>query len=63
MLLAREMPVNAVARHVGVTDKWIWRVVTHDILKAMGKLDLSRLCGIGLDKRQPSVDIMTSPSS
>ena len=28
MLLAREMPVNAVARYVGVTDKRIWRVVT-----------------------------------
>ena len=50
MLLAREMPVNAVARYVGVTDKRIWRVVTHYVLKAMGKLDLSRLCGIGLDE-------------
>ena len=36
MILAREMPVNAVARYVGVTDKRIWRVVTHYVLKAMG---------------------------
>jgi transposase len=50
MLLAREMPVNAVARYVGVTDKRIWRVVTHYVFKAMGQLDLSRLCGIGLDE-------------
>ncbi|WP_031387705.1 ISL3 family transposase [Desulfonatronum thiodismutans] len=50
MLLAREMPVNAVANYVGVTDKRIWRVVTHYVYQAMGKLDLSRLCGIGLDE-------------
>lgn len=50
MLLAREMPVNAVSRYVGVTDKRIWRVVTHYVFKAMGKLDLSGLCGVGLDE-------------
>ena len=50
MILAREMPVNAVARYVGVTDKRIWRVVTHYVFKAMGKLDLSGLCGIGLEE-------------
>lgn len=50
MLLAREMPVNAVARYIGVTDKRIWRIVTHYVLKAMCKLDLSRLCGIVIDR-------------
>ena len=50
MLLAREMPVNTVARYVGVTDKRIWRVVTHYVFKAMGQLDLSGLCGVGLDE-------------
>lgn len=50
MILAREMPVNAVARYVGVTDKRIWRVVTHYVLKAMGQIDLSGLCGVGLDE-------------
>lgn len=50
MLLAREMPVNAVARHVGVTDKRIWRVVSHYVFKAMGRLDLSRVYGVGLDE-------------
>ena len=50
MVLSREMPVNTVARYVGVTDKRIWRVVRHYVLKAMGKLDLSGLCGLGLDE-------------
>jgi transposase len=50
MLLAREMPVNAVANYVSVTDKRIWRVVEHYVFKAMGQLDLSGLCGVGLDE-------------
>jgi len=50
MLLAREMPVNSVANYVGVTDKRIWRVVTHYVFQAMSKLDLSGLCGVGLDE-------------
>ena len=50
MLLAREMPVKTVAGYVGVTDKRIWRVVKHYVFKAMGKLDLSGLRGIGLDE-------------
>lgn len=50
MILAREMPINAVAKYVGVTDKRIWRVVTHYVFKAMGRLDLKGLCGVGLDE-------------
>jgi len=50
MLLAREMPVNAVVKYVNVTDKRIWRVVDHYVSKAMGQIDLSGLCGIGLDE-------------
>ncbi|NCC26437.1 MAG: ISL3 family transposase [Deltaproteobacteria bacterium] len=50
MLLAREMPISAVASHVGVTDKRIWRVVEYYVFKAMGQVDLSKLCGIGLDE-------------
>jgi transposase len=50
MSLAREMPVNAVARHVGVMDTRIWRIIKHYVLQAMNKLDLSNLCGIGLDE-------------
>jgi hypothetical protein len=42
MSLVREMPVNAVARHVGVTDKRIWRVVTRYVMQAVSKLDCSQ---------------------
>ena len=50
MSLAREMPVNAVARYVGVTDKRVWRIVQQYVFKAMGKIDLSGLSGIALDE-------------
>ncbi len=50
MSLVREMPVSAVARHVGVTDKRLWRIVHHYVSKAMEGLDLSDLKAIGLDE-------------
>lgn len=50
MSLAREMPVNAVARHVGAMDTRIWRIIKYYVAQAMSKLDLSKLCGIGLDE-------------
>lgn len=50
MLLSREMPVNTVAKHVGVTDKRIWRVVEHYVHRAMEQLDLGGLQGLGLDE-------------
>lgn len=50
MALAREMPVNAVARHVGVTDQRIWRIIRHYVMRAMSGLDLSGVCGVALDE-------------
>ena len=50
MALAREMPVNAVARHVGVTDQRIWRIINHYVLRAMSDLDLSDVHGVALDE-------------
>jgi transposase len=50
MSLAREMPINAVARHVEVTDKRLWRIVHHYVSKAMKGLDLSGLEAVGLDE-------------
>jgi len=50
MSLAREMPVKAVARFVGVTDKRIWRIIRHYVFKAMTRLDLSNVHGIALDE-------------
>jgi hypothetical protein len=29
MMLVKEMPVNAAAKHMAITDKSLWRVVEH----------------------------------
>ncbi|SMP83323.1 Transposase, partial [Desulfonatronum zhilinae] len=50
MSLVREMPVNAVARHVEVTDKRLWRIVRHYVSKAIAALDLKSLKAVGLDE-------------
>jgi len=50
MSLCREMPVSAVARHVGVTDKRLWRVVSHYVTEALGRLDLSSMTALALDE-------------
>jgi len=50
MMLVKEMPVNAAAKHMAITDKSLWRVVEHYVSKAMSKLDLSSLVGFGLDE-------------
>ena len=44
------MPVNAVARHVEVTDKRLWRIVHHYVSKAIAALNLKSLKAIGLDE-------------
>jgi hypothetical protein len=50
MSLVGEMPVSAVARHVGTTDNRLWRIIRHYVAEAMNHLDLSGLCGLGLDE-------------
>ena len=50
MSLVREMPVNAVAPHVGVTDTRLWRIVRHHVSKAIAALNLRELKAIGLDE-------------
>jgi transposase len=50
MSLLREMPVNAVARHVEVADKRLWRIVRHYVSKAIENLDLKDLKAVGLDE-------------
>jgi hypothetical protein len=44
------MPVNAVAHHVDVTDKRLWRIVHHYVSKAIAALNLKSLKAIGLDE-------------
>jgi transposase len=50
MSLVREMPVNAVTRHVEVTDTSRWRIVHHYVAKAITALNLKSLKAIGLDE-------------
>lgn len=50
MTLIREMPVFSAARIIGITDKRLWRIVDYYVGKAMSKLDLSTVAGIGLDE-------------
>jgi len=50
LTLAREMPVNAAARIIGIGDKRLWRIVQHYVAQAVAQLDLSRVQAIGLDE-------------
>ena len=50
MVLVREMPVAAVSKVIGVDDKSLWRMVFYYVEKAMKRLDLSNVTGIGVDE-------------
>lgn len=50
LTLAREMPVNAAARIIEITDHRLWRIIEHYVAKAIAKFDLSLLKAIGLDE-------------
>ena len=50
LTLVREMPVNAAARIMEITDKRLWRVVQHYVAKAVASFDLSAVQAIGLDE-------------
>jgi transposase len=48
--LARQMPVRAIARLIGVRDKRLWRMIKHYVEQALAKVDLRRLRRIGVDE-------------
>jgi len=50
LTLVREMPVNAAARIIEITDKRLWRIVEHYVDKAVARFDLSDVKAIGLDE-------------
>lgn len=50
LLLVREMPVLAAARLIGITDKRLWRIVEHYVVRAVAGLDLSGVRAVGLDE-------------
>jgi len=50
LMLAREMPVNAAARIIEITDKRLWRIVEHYVAKAVAAFDLSTVQAVALDE-------------
>ena len=50
VILAREMPVLAAARIIGITDQRLWRIIEHYVGQAVARLDLGRLKAVGLDE-------------
>ena len=50
VMLARSMPVLAVARFVGEHDTLVWRIVTHYVDAARAKADHSRVTQVGVDE-------------
>jgi len=50
MTLVREMPVNAAARIMEITDQRLWRVVEHYVAQALARFDLTAVKAIGLDE-------------
>jgi len=50
MAMMRMMPVNAVARQLGVTDKRLWRILEHYVGKDLAEQDLSSLEKVGIDE-------------
>jgi transposase len=50
LMLAREMPVAALARFVGETDHRLWRIIEHYVEKALAQLDLSAVKAVALDE-------------
>ena len=50
MTLVKEMPVSAVARILGETDKRLWRVVEHYVELGLEKQNLKELKKVGIDE-------------
>ena len=50
MVLAKEMPINAIARLVGEEDTRIWRILHHYVQEARAGQDYSEVRQIGVDE-------------
>jgi len=50
MVLAREMPVSAMATILGEHDTRLWRVIHHDVEQARAQQDCSAVCQVGMDE-------------
>src|SRR3546814_6094977 len=50
LMLAREMPVLAAAREMGITDQRLWRIIGHYVGAALERLDLADLKAVAFDE-------------
>ncbi len=50
MLLAKDMPVNAIAELTGEHDTRLWRILNHYVEEARAKLDFSEVKQVGIDE-------------
>jgi len=50
MTLAKQMPVNAIARLVGENDTRLWRVLRHYVQEARSAVDMSEVQRVGVDE-------------
>ena len=62
MTLAKEMPVNAIARLVGEYDTRIWRILTHYVEQARRNQDYSQVQELGIDETSRKRGITRSRS-
>ncbi|WP_035186321.1 ISL3 family transposase, partial [Acidiphilium sp. JA12-A1] len=50
LMLAREMPVQAAARQMAITDQRLWRIIGHYVGQALDRLDLAELRAVAFDE-------------
>ena len=50
LLLGQQMSVSATARHLGESDKRLWRVLEHYVMEAHGAKDWSQVRGIMIEE-------------
>lgn len=50
LMLAREMPVQAAARQMAITDQRLWRIIGHYVGQALDRLDLADVKAVAFDE-------------
>lgn len=50
MMLVRSMPINAVAKMIGVYSDRLWRIIDHYVAEAYESIDFSNVSNVGLDE-------------
>ena len=50
MVLVKDMPVNAIAKLIGINSDSIWRIIDHYVAEAYDSIDFSDVTTIGLDE-------------